>query len=102
MIGGVRRMFERISIADRVDHGMRRGRSIALPVIALLCGSVVLAADVPKNLLWEAAFNRALNEPLTARFDEIELGTLFKTLGGERRIAFLLDRRIDPSREVSW
>jgi hypothetical protein len=95
-------MFGRSSWTWRVACQPRPGGSLALPVVAALLSSVAVAADVPKNLLSKAAFNRALNEPLTARFDEIELGTLLKTLGDERRLAFLLDRRIDPSREVSW
>ena len=77
--------------------------SLALPfVVMLLLCAFAAAADVPKNLLSESAFKRALNEPLTARFDEMQLGELLKTLGNERRLAFLLDRRIDPTREVSW
>lgn len=69
-------------------------------VFFAVCGLAI--ADVPKGLLSEAAFNKALNEPLTARFDEMELGPLLKTLGDERRLAFLVDRRIDPTRPVSW
>jgi hypothetical protein len=99
----VRGMFERISLAWRVDGSSRLGGSLVLPaVVALLCCSFVAAAEVPRNLLSKAAFNRGLNEPLTARFDEMELGTLLKTLGDERRLAFWIDRRVDPTREVSW
>lgn len=71
----------------------------------LIMGLVAVTAawaEVPRNLLTEAAFNRALAEPLTARFDDMELGVLLKTLGDERKLAFLLDRRIDPTRHVSW
>jgi len=77
-----------------------------LPIVALAaaigtaCGAV--SADLPQNLLSEAAFNKALNQPLMARFDEMELGGLLKTLGEERRLAFLIDRRIDPTKKVSW
>jgi len=76
--------------------------AISVSVFAGLVTAGATAADVPKNLLTESAFNRTLAEPLTARFDELELGQLLKTLGDERRIAFLIDRRIDPSRQVSW
>src|SRR5436190_6648848 len=88
--------------ANRHMSGQRIGNSLALPVVVMLLGSLAAAADVPRKLLTEAAFNRALHEPLTARFDELELGTLLKTLGDERRLAFLIDRRIDPTRPVSW
>ncbi len=64
--------------------------------------TTVGAAEAPRRLLSEAAFNRALAEPLTARFDDLELGELLHTLGNERRLAFLIDRRIDPTRHVSW
>ncbi|QDT53248.1 hypothetical protein Pan44_12640 [Caulifigura coniformis] len=76
--------------------------AFAVGLLSLLGPAVVAAADVPRGLLTESAFNRALTEPLTARFDELELGQLLKTLGDERRLAFLLDRRVDPSRLVSW
>jgi hypothetical protein len=96
-------MFDRISISSGLSRRIRLGRSLVLLLFTVLLHlSVVTKADVPKNLLSEAAFNRALNEPLTARFDEMELGKLLKTLGDERRLAFLVDRRIDPTRAVSW
>lgn len=71
-------------------------------VIACLAAVAVSGAEPARKPLTEAAFHRAITEPLTARFDDIELGALLKTLGEERQIAFLLDRRIDPTRHVSW
>ena len=73
-------------------------------LVLFLAGVVasVAHADVPKKPLSEAAFNRAIAAPLTARFDDLELGELLRTLGNERQLVFLLDRRIDPTRHVSW
>ena len=72
-----------------------------LTIVVLALGGVCFAQP-PKKPLTEAAFNKAIAEPLTARFDDIEIGRLLKTLGDERRLAFLIDRRIDPTRHVSW
>lgn len=69
----------------------------------LLIGSAyVCAADRPKPFLTKSEFNRAVAQPLTARFDDQPLGTLLATLSDERRLAFLVDRRIDRTRHVSW
>ncbi len=73
-----------------------------------LVGAAVIAfaSDLPaqpaKRPLADAALEKALAEPLTARFDDQELGQLLATLGSERRVAFLLDRRVDPTKHVSW
>ena len=102
MSGLMTGMFEPTSLA-RGNRRLPLGAGLTLTVIAAVAGAVRLeAAEVPKGLLSEAAFNKALHEPLTARFDEMELGSLLKTLSEERRLAFLVDRRIDPTRAVSW
>jgi hypothetical protein len=67
----------------------------------LAAASIVHAAPPPVKLT-EAAFRKAIEEPLTARFDQLDLATLVSTLEQERRLAFLMDRRIDPTRRVSW
>ena len=92
-----------VSRSRRVQPSESHDRRLVV-ALAIVCQAVcgALAAEVPRNLLSEAAFNRALTEPLTARFDEMELGVLLRTLSDERRLAFLIDRRIDPTRTVSW
>ena len=72
-----------------------------LTIVVLALGGAGFAQP-PKKPLTEAAFNKAIAEPLTARFDDTEIGRLLKMLGDERRLAFLIDRRIDPTRHVSW
>jgi hypothetical protein len=52
--------------------------------------------------LSEAEFTKAIVQPLTIRFDETPLGDLLGELGRERKLSILIDRRVDPTRRVSW
>src|SRR5262249_48125313 len=70
--------------SSRPVHGMA-GRPVR-QLVAVIAGLVALAAagaEPPRKPLSEAAFHRAIAEPLTARFDDIELGSLLKALGDE-------------------
>ena len=69
----------------------------------------LLAADVPaveRNrppAAWkvDVQFSQALEAPISAAWDQARLRRVLSRLSAEREIALLLDRRLDPDREIT-
>jgi hypothetical protein len=72
--------------------------SLLFCVVALAVRTVARADDAiaPEQYLHGSEFTRELDKPLSVSREKAELRPLLERLSGERRIAIVLDRRIDP------
>src|SRR5437763_784819 len=76
-------------------------RCAVLSALALLISSG--RADertAPVALLHGSAFVRELEKPLNVNRDRVQLREVLERLSDERKIAIVLDRRMDPSRPM--
>ena len=62
-------------------------------------GEVVLDRPVPERVT-TGKFQAELERNLSASWRNIDLRTVLRRISDDRKIAIVLDRRIDPSREV--
>ncbi|MFN0056041.1 MAG: STN domain-containing protein [Planctomycetales bacterium] len=65
----------------------------------LLAASFQSAAAEPPPLLVGKPFQKALEQPISATWERVDLRTIVRRIEGAQHTAILLDRRIDPSRE---
>jgi hypothetical protein len=79
------------------DFRVFRG-SLLSSAIVLALGTAAFANDAvtPDRYLRGGAFTRELDKPLSVSREKAELRPLLERVSGERRIAIVLDRRIDP------
>lgn len=53
------------------------------------------------GLLTGKTFQQTLDQPFSARWEHVALRTILNRIGSVRNLAILLDRRVDPTREMS-
>lgn len=70
-----------------------------LAAMLMIGPTLVTAAD---PLLTGPKFRAELEHPLTASWDNVELRDLLVRSGRDRRMAIVLDRRVDPNRSVRF
>lgn len=88
---------------DRAQAATRRADQVCRTLaVFLLAAAPATAADgpQPEHLLRGTAFRSALSKPVTVSRENAELRPLLDRLAGERHIAILLDRRIDPDQLI--
>ncbi len=72
-------------------------------VLALVVAGQVAPAwcQSPTNLLTGPAFFRRLEDSSTIAWQGVPFGNALRNLGREHQLAVMLDRRVDPSREIN-
>lgn len=66
-----------------------------------LCGGHVPGADNPPAFSRGGEFRKAWNHPLRARLDKMPLRAALPQICANSRVAWLVDRRLDPDQQVS-
>ncbi len=72
-----------------------------LPLVWLMVAPAAVPAQPAAEPLSGPAFLRALNDTSTVAWEGISLGHALRNLGREYRLAVVLDRRVDPNREIA-
>lgn len=78
-----------------------------LPAVSLACLLVLPAQSTGRSTIDSEglhtgkALQQALEQTFSASWHHVALRTILSRIGGARRIAILLDRRIDPTREMT-
>lgn len=67
----------------------------------LLCVCCFSGRSSAEEFVSGSAFQNALRSQISGTWDHVRLRDILKRISDERQIAILLDRRIDPSRELS-
>jgi hypothetical protein len=80
---------------------MMRRRRLLRSLVFVLAGSLTAVAAPPARRAQES-FRKAIEEPIVFRADDRDLRSTLQELDSQRQFAFLVDRRIDTSRVVSW
>jgi len=78
-------------------------RVVSLQLTMVLALATVTRAGEPvadDQFLHGSEFTRELDKPLSVSREQAELRPLLERLSGERRVAIVLDRRIDPSLSI--
>src|SRR3990172_5179417 len=63
--------------------------------------AVEIQPPLPRRVLGEK-FRSALDRKITATWKSVSLRSILHAIARERELAILLDRRIDPGRELPW
>lgn len=74
--------------------------SVALVVTAATTNRTVLTAAEPARFATGSDFRHQLNLPLLANRGRVPLGEMLDHLASDRRVALLIDRRVDPDQLI--
>lgn len=72
-------------------------RVVTLCLLTLAAQETEIPRQPMPRLLVGLPFREALHQPLSAAWDQVPLRVLLRRIETERRVAILLDRRIDPT-----
>src|SRR5262245_2977230 len=72
-----------------------------LPVLLSACLSVAATDAPPTELRTGKGFLQALELPLAAAWENADLRSIARDIGAARGVSVLLDRRLDPTREIT-